>query len=83
VKAVSLFRERFGGEPDGVWLAPGRANLMGEHTDYNEGFVLPFALGQGVTAAASRRAGRRLTVCSRQEPEDTVEVAWTAWPPAG
>jgi galactokinase len=91
VKAVSLFRERFGGEPDGVWLAPGRANLMGEHTDYNEGFVLPFALGQGVTAAASRRAGRRLTVCSRQEPEDTAEVSldglapgrvtgWAAYP---
>ncbi|HEY3650362.1 MAG TPA: galactokinase, partial [Streptosporangiaceae bacterium] len=79
------------GEPDGVWLAPGRANLMGEHTDYNEGFVLPFALGQGVTAAASRRAGRRFTVCSRQEPGDTVEVdldglapgrvtGWAAYP---
>ena len=53
MKAASLFRERFGGEPDGVWLAPGRANLMGEHTDYNDGFVLPFALGQGVTAAAA------------------------------
>jgi galactokinase len=88
---MSLFRSRFGGEPDGVWLAPGRANLMGEHTDYNEGFVLPFALGQGVTAAASRRAGRRLTVCSRQEPGDTVEVdldglvpgrvtGWAAYP---
>ena len=91
VRAASLFRERFGGEPDGVWLAPGRANLMGEHTDYNEGFVLPFALGQGVTAAASRRAGRRLTVCSRQEPADAVEVdldglapgrvtGWAAYP---
>ena len=80
MKAVSLFRERFGGEPDGVWLAPGRANLMGEHTDYNEGFVLPFALGQGVTAAAARnpdRAGpgnRRLALCSRQQPGDAVEV---------
>jgi galactokinase len=91
VRAAALFRERFGGEPDGVWLAPGRANLMGEHTDYNEGFVLPFALGQGVTAAASRRAGRRFTVCSRQEPGDTVEVdldglapgrvtGWAAYP---
>ena len=91
MRAASLFRERFGGEPDGVWLAPGRANLMGEHTDYNEGFVLPFALGQGVTAAASRRAGRRLTVCSRQEPGDAVEVdldglapgrvtGWAAYP---
>ena len=95
MKASALFRERFGGEPDGVWLAPGRANLMGEHTDYNEGFVLPFALGQGVTAAAARRigrrAGRRLTVCSRQEPGDAVEVdldglapgrvtGWAAYP---
>jgi galactokinase len=91
VRAAALFRERFGGEPDGVWLAPGRANLMGEHTDYNEGFVLPFALGQGVTAAASRRVGRRLTVCSRQEPGDAVEVdldglapgrvtGWAAYP---
>ena len=44
--AAELFRARFGGAPDGVWLAPGRANLMGEHTDYNEGFVLPFALTQ-------------------------------------
>ena len=91
MRAASLFRSRFGGEPEGVWLAPGRANLMGEHTDYNEGFVLPFALGQGVTAAASRRAGRRLTVCSRQEPSDLVEVdldglapgrvtGWAAYP---
>jgi galactokinase len=75
VKAVSLFRERFGGEPDGVWLAPGRANLMGEHTDYNNGFVLPFALGQGVTAAAAGRPARRLTLCSRQEPGGMVEVS--------
>jgi galactokinase len=91
VRAASLFKERFGEEPDGVWLAPGRANLMGEHTDYNDGFVLPFALGQGVTAAAARRPSRRLTLCSRQEPGDVVEVGldglapgrvtgWAAYP---
>jgi galactokinase len=94
VRAAALFRGRFGGEPDGVWLAPGRANLMGEHTDYNDGFVLPFALGQGVTAAAARRPGpgsRRLTLCSRQQPDDIVEVdlddlapgrvtGWAAYP---
>ena len=56
---AELFESQFGGEPDGVWLAPGRVNLMGEHTDYNDGFVLPFALGQGVTAAAARRDARR------------------------
>jgi galactokinase len=91
-RAASLFRERFGGEPDGVWLAPGRANLMGEHTDYNDGFVLPFALEQGVTAAGARSPGeRRLTLCSRQEPDTAVDVAldglapgqvtgWAAYP---
>ena len=91
VRAAELFRERFGGEPDGVWLAPGRANLMGEHTDYNDGYVLPFALGQGVTAAAARRPGRQLTLCSRQEPGAAVQIAldglapgqvtgWAAYP---
>ena len=91
MKSAELFRARFGGPPDGVWLAPGRANLMGEHTDYNDGYVLPFALGQSVTAAAARRAGRRLTLCSRQEPAAAVEIAldglapgrvtgWAAYP---
>jgi galactokinase len=89
--AVSFFRSQFATEPDGVWLAPGRANLMGEHTDYNDGFVLPFALGQGVTAAAAARPGRQLTLCSRQEPGTAVEVSldglapgqltgWAAYP---
>jgi len=51
---------------------------MGEHTDYNDGYVLPFALSQGVTAAAARRDGpgsRRLTLCSRQEPTAAVQIA--------
>ncbi|MEX0153024.1 galactokinase [Microbacterium sp. LMI1-1-1.1] len=41
--------------PAGVWSAPGRANLIGEHTDYNEGFVLPFAIAQRTAAAMSLR----------------------------
>jgi len=91
LEPAGLFRARFGGSPDGMWLAPGRANLMGEHTDYNDGFVLPFALGQGVAAAAAARAGRALVLCSRQEPGAAVEVAldglapgrvtgWAAYP---
>jgi len=74
-RAVELFRARFGGAPDGVWVAPGRANLMGEHTDYNDGFVLPFALSQATTAAAARRTDGRLLLCSRQEPDGVLEIA--------
>jgi galactokinase len=43
-RAVAGFRERFGTEPDGVWSAPGRVNLIGEHTDYNGGLCLPIDL---------------------------------------
>jgi galactokinase len=69
-----LFRDRFGQAPDGVWLAPGRANLMGEHTDYNDGFVLPFALGQHIVTAAARRDDGRLAVTSRQEKDAGFQV---------
>jgi galactokinase len=58
-----------------VWFAPGRANLMGEHTDYNEGFVLPFALAQGVTATATARADGLLALRSKQKPDDPVTVS--------
>ena len=41
----------FGGQPEGVWAAPGRVNVIGEHTDYNDGFVLPVALPHTTRAA--------------------------------
>ena len=65
--AAAWFAETYGREPDGAWFAPGRVNLMGG-PDYTEGFVLPFALGAGVTAAAARRTDRRITLASRQQP---------------
>ena len=64
-----------------VWFAPGRANLMGEHTDYNEGFVLPFALAQGVTATATARADGLLALRSKQKPDDPVTVSLDALAP--
>ena len=62
-EAVAAFRTVHGTVPAGVWSAPGRVNLIGEHTDYNDGFVLPFALPERVVVAASR-AGSGWTVCS-------------------
>jgi galactokinase len=59
---------------DGAWSAPGRANLIGEHTDHNEGYVLPFALPWRTTVRGARRADRRLVVTSAQAPGDAVDV---------
>lgn len=53
--AVALFRDTFGGDPDGVWIAPGRVNLIGEHVDYAGGLVLPFALPYATAVAVRRR----------------------------
>ncbi|HEX6448676.1 MAG TPA: galactokinase [Trebonia sp.] len=75
----------------GVWFAPGRANLMGEHTDYNEGLVLPFALSQGVTASVTLRDDGLLAIRSKQMPDDLVTIpvsevspvsvrGWAAYP---
>jgi galactokinase len=72
--AVQGFTEIFGRAPEGVWVAPGRVNLIGEHTDYSGGLVLPMALPQVCTVAAARRDDDQLTVCSRQRPEDRVSA---------
>ncbi len=74
------FTDAYGGEPDGVWAAPGRVNLIGEHTDYNDGFVLPFAIEQQTFVAARISTGRgsgerQVRVASLQKPEDAVSVA--------
>ena len=51
--AVALFREQFGRAPDLAASAPGRVNLLGEHTDYNGGPVLPMAISRRTTVAAA------------------------------
>jgi galactokinase len=52
---IQAVRNQTGRQPAGVWAAPGRVNLIGEHTDYNEGYVMPFALAQRVLIAAAPR----------------------------
>ncbi len=52
---AAAFRDRAGRSPEGIWRAPGRVNLIGEHTDYNDGYVLPFAIDRDTLVAAARR----------------------------
>ncbi|MFD8201590.1 galactokinase [Streptomyces sp. NPDC059701] len=85
------FRELYGERPQGVWAAPGRVNLIGEHTDYNDGFVMPFALPHTAVAAVSRRDDGVLRLHSADIGADPVELrvadltpeadrSWTAYP---
>ncbi|MGC0331456.1 galactokinase [Streptomyces sp. SAI-170] len=85
------FTALYGAEPEGVWSAPGRVNLIGEHTDYNDGFVMPFALPHTATAAVSRREDGVVRLHSADldggvvelRPDDLVPQAdkeWTAYP---
>lgn len=87
---TSGFIERYGHEPVGVWSAPGRVNLIGEHTDYNDGFVFPFAIDQRASVALGIRADRLVRVSSTFAAEP-VEVhldelspdrleGWAAYP---
>ncbi|MEU0410192.1 galactokinase [Streptomyces griseorubiginosus] len=85
------FVELYGTEPEGVWSAPGRVNLIGEHTDYNDGFVMPFALPHTAVAAVSRRTDGVLRLHSGDVEGGVVELRldelapesdrnWTAYP---
>jgi galactokinase len=77
VQAFSAVHDR---EPEGVWVAPGRVNLIGEHTDYSGGLVLPLALPQVCTVAAATRDDGVFSVRSRQQPGAVVTAAVTSLP---
>jgi galactokinase len=73
-RAARAFADRFGAGPEGVWAAPGRVNVIGEHTDYNDGFVLPVALPHTTRAAVGRRTDGRVALASLRGDDPVVEV---------
>jgi galactokinase len=75
---AEAFRTAYGRAPAGLWAAPGRVNLIGEHTDYNDGFVLPVALAQRVVVAAALSPDRTTRLRSMQSPGDEVMVDATS-----
>lgn len=88
-KAKGAFIERFGIEPKVVAVAPGRINLIGEHTDYNDGFVFPVAIDRGIAVAASPTDGRSEMIsleAGEGAPYDTADLSpgtptgWTVYP---
>ncbi|MFD3977479.1 galactokinase [Streptomyces griseus] len=88
---AAVFAELYGGEPDGIWAAPGRVNLIGEYTDFNDGFVMPLALPHTAVAAVSRRDDGVLRLYSTDVPGGVVSLrvdelaphsghGWAAYP---
>lgn len=73
VEVVEEFRRQYGGEPAGVWAAPGRVNLIGEHVDYADGLCLPLALAHRTYVALSPRTDGQLRLHSVQQPDDAWE----------
>ena len=67
------FAETFGASPDIVAAAPGRVNLIGEHIDYSDGFVLPFAINDRTYAAVRIRDDRKVRIASMQRRNKVVE----------
>ncbi|MFG2844549.1 galactokinase [Kitasatospora sp. NPDC048296] len=74
-EAATDFEAVHGARPSGVWAAPGRVNLIGEHTDYNDGFVLPIALPHTTRVAARRREDGRLRLYSAQGDGTVTDLA--------
>ena len=90
-KCRELFVNTFGTEPEAVFFAPGRVNLIGEHIDYSGGLVLPLALDLGIYCAARRRRDKsfRFFSADAEDPEITgrdiyagAEHNWTDYPAA-
>jgi galactokinase len=88
---AARFTREFGGVPTGTWQAPGRVNLIGEHTDYNEGYVLPFAIDRTARVAVAARADKTVRLLSTYGDQGVVTTSldslepgsakgWTKYP---
>ena len=69
----SRFIKHFDGKTGNIYFAPGRINLIGEHTDYNGGFVFPGAIDKGIMAEL-RPNGTDTVICYSIDPKDLVEL---------
>lgn len=89
-RVTDRFRQVVGDEPVGVWAAPGRVNIIGEHTDYNDGFALPMAIDRQTVVAVGLRSDGRVRVGSTLGDE-IIDIAladcqpgrvngWSAYP---
>lgn len=76
-EARRAFREEFGTEPELAVSAPGRVNLIGEHTDYNQGLVLPMVRGWEGTPSLSWGPGRRTGRAGLRGAGKRLVSAWT------
>jgi len=74
VSIRDAFQSRFGSQPDVIAQAPGRVNLIGEHIDYSEGFVLPFAIDAVTQCAVARRSDEKVRIASAQQSELIIET---------
>ena len=72
--AAAGFRDAFGQTADRVWSAPGRVNLLGEHTDYNDGLCLPMAVDFRADCAVRETSTGRLRIASAQRPGELLDV---------
>lgn len=68
----TAFKNHFDGEPEFIASAPGRVNLIGEHTDYNDGFVFPVAIDKYIHIAAQRRSDRKVHLHAMDIEEECI-----------
>lgn len=74
-KTRQIFKRHFGAAPTHFFQAPGRVNLIGEHTDYNDGFVLPCAINYHTVIAAEPRPDNRVSLVAADFGEQTSEFS--------